>query len=296
MKKFLLSLFILTTSIHSKVLVITHSYNRPDFIELHHRLFKAFLQDDYEYVVFNDASDAHMKKQIAETCQKLGIRCFRVHQRLHNGPNNSAGHRHIDCIQYSLKKIGYDFDGIVAFVDSDMFLIKPFSIEGYLQDYDLAGDLEGRADGHKTVRYLSPALVFMNMYTLPNKRTISFEGGMIEGLGCDVGGHTYYYFKHNPSVRSKFFTHIHMGAMKIINDCKQCSGLDCDSCLAKLQEIGFDANAINFIHALPEDKNVEFYLDRHFIHYRSGSNWDHKPADYHQRKTNALKALIADIL
>ncbi len=290
----LLSIIILN-EISAKVLLITHSYNRPDFIELNAHLFKTFLQDDYEYVVFNDAHQQNMKEQIEQTCKKLGIRCFRVHQNLHNRPNNSPGHRHIDCIQYSLEKLGYDFDGIVAFVDSDMFLIKPFSIEKYLQGYDLAGDLEGRSNERIRIRYLSPNLTFMDMRTLPNKRTISFEGGMVEGLACDVGGHTYYYLKSNPGIKSKFFGHIHMGAMKVADGCKKCTNLDCPSCLKKLQQIGLDEEIIKFVHDIPEDKDVEFFLDHHFLHYRSGSNWNGKPAEYHQRKTRTLSTLISDI-
>lgn len=295
MKSFLYLLLLFSLSLNSKVLVITHSYNRPDFIELHAFLFKAFLQDDYEYVVFNDAPQQNMKQQIEHMCEKLGIRCFRVRQHLHNRAENSAGSRHMDCIQYSLDKVGYDFDGIVAFVDSDMFLIKPFSIEKYLKGYDLAGDLEGRANEHITVRHLSPALAFMDMRTLPNKRTISFEGGIVEGLNCDVGAHTYYYFKNNPHIHSKFFGHFHIGAVRFEANCKKCDTLSCASCLIKLHQLHLDAAAIKFIHNLPEDKNVEFFLNGHFLHYRGGSNWDQKSSDYHQRKTQALNTLIADI-
>src|ERR1700684_2505146 len=97
---FILLFSILITSLSyipiqaNKVLIITHSYCRPDFIELHHKTFKAFLKNDYEYVVFNDASDPHLKRKIEKTCEKLGIRCIRVPQELH-AQRNDAGARHI---------------------------------------------------------------------------------------------------------------------------------------------------------------------------------------------------------
>ncbi len=46
-----------------KVLIMTYVHSRPDFIELHDKTFKAFLKDDYEYVVFNDAPNVTMKKR-----------------------------------------------------------------------------------------------------------------------------------------------------------------------------------------------------------------------------------------
>lgn len=53
-----------------KVLIITHVHSRPDFIELHDKTFKAFLKDDFEYIVFNDAPNTNMSKQIEQMCHK----------------------------------------------------------------------------------------------------------------------------------------------------------------------------------------------------------------------------------
>jgi hypothetical protein len=187
-----------------KILIITHVYCRPDFIEMHKRTFDAFLKEDYEYRVFNDAPGPDMQNQIEQTCNRLGITCMRVPQELHN-QRNDAGARHIHSIQYSLDTIGYDYDGIVFIIDSDMFLVRPFSVLEYLEQYDFIGQKQTRpCDGDPEVTYIAPLLVFMNMKTLPNKRTINFDGGFINGHACDVGGHIYYYFKDNPSVKVKF--------------------------------------------------------------------------------------------
>lgn len=61
-----------------KILIITHNFNRPDFIEIQHATFKKFLQDDYEYVVFNDATDSTLVQQINNICNKLQIEWIRV--------------------------------------------------------------------------------------------------------------------------------------------------------------------------------------------------------------------------
>jgi len=54
---FLTILLTLFTNPKDKVLVLTCAFNRPDFIELQYKTFKAFLNDDYEFVVFNDANN-----------------------------------------------------------------------------------------------------------------------------------------------------------------------------------------------------------------------------------------------
>lgn len=295
MKKLLFLLICMPMHLMCKVLVITHSYNRPEFIELHAKTFKKFLKDDYEYVVFNDASQKEMKLKIQQTCQKLGIRCFRIPQHLHNVPEgHHPGHRHTVGIKYSLEKLGFEHDGVVAFVDSDMFLLKPFSIEKYLEGYDIAGELQGRGNATKEIRYISPALVFMNMQTLPQRRMLSFDGGMVEGFSCDVGGHTYYYFKNNPGVRYSYIGLFHIGSWRHAMHCSNCSDLTCANCIKDLQDNRFNEPAIKFIQECP-DKNIEFFLDHTFLHYRGGSNWDYKSAEYHAKKSRALRNLMTSI-
>lgn len=295
--KFILSLLLLIpVSSTAKVLLITHSYNRPDFIEIHAKTFKAFLHDEYEYIVFNDAAEENMARQIELTCKKHKIRCFRIPQVLHDAPGRGiAGNRHIDGIAYSLEKIGYDHNGIVVLIDSDMFLIKSFSIEKYLQDYDIAAQLQGRCDKNTVIKYLSPALVFMNMQTLPSRQTINFEGGCVEGLPCDVGGRTYYYLRDNPSIRPLFFGCIHIGAWKVTSlNCQACKNMTCLNCVQQLVDNKFDDIGIKFIQECPD--NIEFFLNQTFLHYRGGSNWDYKPAEYHTAKTNALNNFMANII
>ena len=197
-------------------------------------------------------------------------------------------------IAYSFEQVGFDFDGIVALIDSDMFLVKPFSIEKYLQGYDIAGELQGRKNERIEVRYLSPALCFMDMRTLPNKRALSFNSGDVEGLLCDVGGHNYYYFKNNPSVKRQCFGLLHIGAWKQDIKCKSCDNMSCSACSGRLYDRFLHSARVKFIQDCPDD--IEFFLDDTFLHYRSGSNWNNKPLEYHIAKTNALCNLLNAVL
>jgi len=130
-----------------KILIITHSYCRPDFIEWQDKTFRKFIKDKYEFVVFNDAAEEGMAQQIDAMCNNLAIQSIRVPQEIHTRPYlprlphesmQAANVRHATCVQYSLDVLGFDRDGIVCIIDSDMFFIRPFSISEYMKDAEIA--------------------------------------------------------------------------------------------------------------------------------------------------------------
>lgn len=125
-----------------KVLIITHAHSRSDMIELQVKTFETFLENDYEYIVFNDAPNQLLEQQIRETCNRLGVRCVRVPQEMHT--NNAPGARHIDGLHYSLERVGFDRDGVVLIIDSDMFLIKPLNVKRFIGDNDLVAVKQSR--------------------------------------------------------------------------------------------------------------------------------------------------------
>ncbi len=179
------------------VLIITHSFNRPDFIEIQDKTFKKFLKDDYTFVVFNDAPQEEISDKIIKTCNRLNVPCIRIPQSIHDAPylerwpGEDYHHPVVRCanvVQFSLDTLGFDYDGIVMIIDSDMFLIKEFCVQEFLNGFDIAGVLQSR----QHIKYIWNGLVFFNMQTLPDKKTIDFNCGKIDGIGVDVGGHTYY--------------------------------------------------------------------------------------------------------
>jgi len=97
---------------------------------------------------------------------------------------------------------------MVAIFDSDVFLIKPFCIEEFMEGFDLAapaiyGGYAGARDqrGAEFYAYIRPQVTFMNMKTMPNRETIDFSEGYIDKLHFDTGAFTYHYFKANPDVK-----------------------------------------------------------------------------------------------
>jgi len=258
----ILLIFVNVSSFATDVLIITHAYNQPDFIEMQIKGFKKFLADDYEFVVFNDARNPQIRKQIEIICGNYNIQCIGIPQEIHDRPylqrwpgenNNYPSVRHSNGIMYSLHKLGFNHDGIVCIIDSDMFLIKPFSITKFLDKFDIAALNQFPGP----INYLWPGLAFMNMKTMPNKETINWNCGRVNNTVVDTDGQTYHYLKSNSTLRVKY-----------IDICTHNAQI--------LKEAGFDPTGP--IRKLFQNKETwELLLDFHFLHFYAGSRLPNRP-------------------
>ena len=262
------------------VLIMTYSFNRPDFIEIQDKTFKKFLKDDYTFVVFNDAPQEEVSNQIIETCNRLNLRCIRIPQAIHNAPylerwpGEDYNHPSVRCsnaVQFSLNNVGFDHDGIVMIIDSDMFLVKEFSIQNFLDGFDIAGVLQSR----QHIEYIWIGLVLLNMQTLPDKKTINVNCGKVDGIGVDAGGQTYHYLKNHPNIMKNPMD-IHYYPSDFI-----------------VSETTHENVKFLFAH---DCHNFEFLLNNSFFHYRGGSNWNNQSPEYHEKKTAVLNAFIEKCL
>jgi len=305
MKKIILLISVISQIVHAeKVLILTHAYNRPEFIAIQHKTFQKFLSDDYEYVVFNDARTQDMATQIETACHEVGVRCIRIPQEIHTQPYlprlpkdnfHRPNIRHANNTQYSFDVLAFDHDGIVLVIDSDMFLVRPLNITEYMEDKDVSALIK---TSNATVWYLCPALSFFHMNKLPNKRSLNFNCGLIDNkVSVDSGGWTYYYFRDNPGLRvaavdAHWSYNLYLGNSDIHKpvDHKTPDHIK----IEKYTRLGFNEKEILFFLKKPD--TFEYYLDKHFFHYHAGSNHDKKPSSYHIRKFNIFKEYIDDIL
>lgn len=273
----------------AKVLIFTYSYNRPDFIEIQHKTFKKFLLDDYEFIVFNDAIDDTIRLNIEQVCAKYSIQCIRIPQEIHDSSYN-ASVRNCEVVNYSLKTVGFSHNDIVALFDSDLFLIKEFSIKEYMKDYDIAGLWQAR--GH--VNYLWIGLVFLNMATMPNKDTIDFGLGFIDNFNTDSGGKTHYYLKNNPTARVKWLDNVVYISDMTCNSCKTNQTPICSHNLDLMKQLEF-SQPLTYLAQLSRSSNSEIYLKNTFLHYRAGSNWNWESPDFHDKKTKQMLRFLAQL-
>lgn len=303
MKRLLLSTFLILNIFAQKVLIITHNYNRPDFVELQHKTFKNFLNDTYEFVVFNDARDENLMHQINAVCSDYGIKCIRIPQEIHTRPYlprnpgdplHRSNIRHANCVQYSMDVLGFDFDGIVLILDSDMFLIRPFSISEYMAEKDIAAFIK-RAPNN--VYCLCPAFCILNMDNLPGKKTLNFNCGTVNGSPVDSGGWTHHYLAQHPALRvtsaSVLYSHQLLLSDSHINQPANTS-VSNEVKTTIYENLGFNSKEIAFLLKKPDA--FEFYLNNLFLHYRDGSNSTQQSQKYLDNKLQLFNEFIASIL
>jgi hypothetical protein len=301
----------LTPLLNAKILLITHAHNRPEFIEWQHQCFKKFLQDDYEFIVYNDAVSPKVHRAIKNVCQRLGITHVPIPQEIHAAlypvtvpkerywalPNN----RHANCIQHSLDDRGFNHDGIVVIIDSDLFLIRPLSIEELMKDCDIAAIMRmsfdrndpswPRIDG---LDYLWPGFTCLQMNRLPDKKGLDFYPGAYPTFSLDTGGHTLFYLQNHPHLRLKeldlFATSLDMKYLKVPGD------LPTETRIDLLTTMGYNPQEISFILKRPGHVAIEFAFEHHFLHYRGGS-YEHNYGSSQQdieRKLEWVKNFIQE--
>jgi hypothetical protein len=245
-----------------KVKIYTHAYNRPDFIPLQQRNFSSLFKDDFEYIVFNNAVDKNNDLKIKEVCEQIGVRCIDIEKRKLEHPSIS----HAAAIDWSFHEyIKHDTNTIAVILDSDMFMINEFSIIDYLYGYDIAAIIQNRH-----ITYLGPAIMFFNLDTLPNKNEMSFMCGDIEGARADVGGRLYYWLKNNPELKIRYMS---------------TNGIIC------LKNNNLQFIPKNLIQEYDEDYQFGV-IEKTFLHYRKGSNWNSKSNEFHKKKTIFLERFL----
>ncbi len=256
-KKSIFFLLLAACSSHAKVLIFTCAFNRPDFIEIQHKTFQKFIEDDYEFVVFNDASNHNAEQHIKNMCDKYDIECIRIPPEIHNKPYlprwpgenyHAPAVRNVNAVMYSLNTRGFDHDDILVMLESDVFLVKPINISQLMQHYDIAGRFitpSKRIGWIGEITYLWHGLAFLNLKTMPNKRTITFNCGRVDNTPVDAGGQSYYYLRNNPEIKLFSFDHVFSNELK----CDSCKNTNTPTCIHNTQELaktGLDEHQITF--------------------------------------------------
>ncbi len=290
-------LFFFCSYITSKeVLILTPVFNKPEFIGWQKQLFDKFVLDEngYRFVAFDDSIDPHMTQCMQEECKKWNVEYVRIPQEIHTQPylprdplfKHSTSIRVSDAYQYMANTMGFDHDGIVFFTDSDQFLTRPFNFHKATEECDIIAVLLEAAPG---IRYVWQGLSIFRMDRLPNKKTINFNCGRINGSIVDSGGFTFYYFKNHPEVRVK------QAAVKCASTLflhnrfahRQNTNVPHNEQLQKLKEYGFDEMEVAFLQKKIPD--ISYALENNFLHYNAGSNYDNQSKQYIENKDALLR-------
>ncbi|KIX85622.1 glycosyltransferase [Vermiphilus pyriformis] len=301
-------------SINAHVLIFTTAYNRPDFIELQYKSLLKYLKDDFEYVVFNDASQAQIHDNIVMTCESLKIKCISFPQHLHTEPvdlflkPHIAPHRHSQVIQYAFDMLGFNHQGIVAVLDADLFLVDNLSITDYMKEYDLAGTekngiLWDTFLPTSKYSFLWPVVFFFNMPKLPDRHTMQFATMSFDNHYFDSCGSLYFYLRDHPSLKIKYFDVVNLNAIPGTSPSGMFSHYHHNPVYYTLNDtknrhlleiLNFKEREIKFIQSGPV--NIQYYLENKFFHYMSASNYDQKTEDFHRIKTELFNQYMKEVL
>lgn len=316
--------------ISGKVILFTYCYNKPELIELQYKTFKQFLKDDYELIVVNDADNQSMRETIVATASQYNLKCINIPQEIHNipyldrpteGPLHFVRHqspctRNCNVVQYSLDIFDFTDIDFVALLDSDIFLIKNFSISEYVHQHALAGydrSTEYTGEQHEK-SFLWIGLIFMNLNLLNHPHAFNVNCGSIDTVPVDSGGYTNYYLAHaHEPIR--YFERYNVSKF-ICKNCNKKKSYRCNHNSNMLEKSGFDKKTIAFVQNTPLDwgscsdvlpnitsrRNLEFLLNNTFVHYQGASNYAPKTTSggdmdqFHIDKTQAFTKYIHEIL
>lgn len=229
-----------------KTKVLSAHCVRVDFIEYQYRSLSKFFLDEHEFIIINDGKTPELRSEINEECDRLGIKCYETpHDLLHS----SAPVACASVLQWAWDDVVMKeyADCRVALLDSDMFMIRDFSMKEFLGDAVMAGIPQRRG----RIAYFWNGIMFFDVPNMPNPDRLMLYCGIVRGQNVDVGGMTYYYLMENPQIGIRAIphtSHVHSDNQNLY-------------VLPPEVSTRYD-----------EDYRIEICAEC-FLHYGSGTNW-----------------------
>lgn len=275
--------------------IYTVTYNRPEFIKYQYLLFKKFLVDDFEYIVFNNTMTDNILNSnnvsnnilLDKICKELNINYVDVDVNLYTNIPNDASKRagiSIDFARNYMFKKYNDVNNIFALIDSDAFLISKLNIKEFMDTCKLSGRYQYRVsiNGYKNEYITNQIVIYKPSDLIDNIDYLSFLPGHFNSVNCDCGGAINYLFKNIDNLNFKNWNNL---LFSELGNNIQISGGDVSSqqhynddykkYLSNdiINYIEKDTSILNkrfpFCEILVNDNDYSLQL----LHLRSGSNW-----------------------
>lgn len=170
-----------------KVSIFSFAVNDKFPIDIMYRQFKKYMKEDFELILFNDAMNSEMEKNINTVAEYNNIKCVRVPQNIHIVQSPSEGYA--ATLNWALHNYAVQNNcETVVLIHSDIFPICEISMSEILGNYTVAGTTEFRKFGEVGVTYIYPAFVIINMNALKKTGVGELNFGLAPGV--DTGGQT----------------------------------------------------------------------------------------------------------
>lgn len=175
-----------------KISIFSFAVNDKFPIDIAHRYFKKHIKDDFEYILFNDASDARTERKLNTIASSNNIKSVRVPRHIHYSHNPSECY--VNTLNWAVRDYAVKHNCEVIFLlHSDIFPIQDVSISAIIQNNMIASTVEARVTSEKTIIYLYPAFTMINMGLIKDVQELDF--GLSPGL--DVGAKTIPFIEKN---------------------------------------------------------------------------------------------------
>lgn len=253
----------------SKVKLYTWADKAPEFIYKQYETMKKFIKDeDWEFIVINNTRifDFARRMQIKQICKELGIKCIDGRFRtFYSGTSYITGWG----IQWAYHRFfRWEKDVIHVVIDSDMFFLKDFNFNEYLEGYDFAAIHQRR----EHVDYMWNGFFFMRGGELPDKNRLDFRLATVDGVRTDVGGATYYWLKRHPEIKVRYIPNT-------------------------------DHEDVTGSELLPASVRDEYkkeynfqFIEDFIVHSRGGSNWKKDTNEFLDEKKAYLNKMLDNLI
>lgn len=175
-----------------KISIFSFAVNDKFPINITHNQFKKYMNEEYEFIIFNDAMNIDMETKINEITSNNNIKCVRVPQDIHKINNPSEAYA--TTLDWAVREYAVNNDcEVIVLMHTDIFPICNISISNIIGDNIIASTTEFRILDGNPVNYLYPAFTVINMKLLKNPNDLSF--GVEPGL--DTGGKSRHFINNN---------------------------------------------------------------------------------------------------
>lgn len=160
--------------------IVCVTYNNADLVAYQDALLKKNFRGAYNFVVADNSSDSACRDKIRAYCQSAGL-CY---ISLPRNPYSTGSQSHAAAVNWLLRNyIAVKKPAYFGFIDHDVFLAHPFSLQEILQSQPVYGLYQER----NTIWYLWAGLCFFR-FAAVQAEEMDFMPGSVEGTGVDTGG------------------------------------------------------------------------------------------------------------
>lgn len=169
--------------------IITLVDQNEEFIKIQKKTLETFVENSFEYIVFNNGRTEEQKEKIRNICSFENINCIDINPGYYDNPSDIVSRSLNTIFNYVLK----DYKDKIVYIDSDMFVFSKINFENMFENKSLI----------YVPNYKGPSFQIKHMWSgffgidFSKVSQIDFGLGMINGIATDVMGKTYHTVMQN---------------------------------------------------------------------------------------------------